>query len=274
MDPQNPQSNQTPNWQAPNTPPAPLPPYQPAPPSSATNWQQPVDTGGLPPVMPSPYQPMPPTAPAPSANAPASPSMPSVLNAEDDMHKPRFRNLNLSPGEKVLSEMHRHPIGILQIYATATLVMLGLLVAAGALIRYAAHPQADVISGAALHIPVGAILGIAGVLAFLVLLISAIAIRVYHGNRLYLTNESVIQKVQNSLFDTKEQQITLGNIEDVSYEQTGVMQHMFNYGTLRLSTEGQETTYYFYYATDPKNQAGQIINAQEEFNRLHPAHHY
>jgi uncharacterized membrane protein YdbT with pleckstrin-like domain len=193
---------------------------------------------------------------------------------EDDMYKKRFSSLNISAGEKVLSEMRRHPIGVLQIYISATLVLLALLVAAGVLVKFAHGHQSDVVSGGPVNLPVGAILGIAAILGLLIVVIAAISIRVYHGNRLYLTNESVIQRIQNSLFDTREQQISLSRIDDVTYEQNGLLQHMFNYGTLRLSTEGEETTYYFHYAMNPRDEAARIVNAQEEFEHYHAPHRY
>ena len=39
--------------------------------------------------------------------------------------------------------------------------------------------------------------------------------------------------------------IDLSSIEDTSFSQDGVLQKMFGYGTFRLSTVGDETTYTF-----------------------------
>ena len=39
--------------------------------------------------------------------------------------------------------------------------------------------------------------------------------------------------------------IDLHSIEDTSFSQNGIMQKMFGYGTFRLSTVGEETTYTF-----------------------------
>ena len=68
-----------------------------------------------------------------------------------------------------------------------------------------------------------------------------IAIWVYMQNRFFLTNESVIQEIQISLFSKREQTVSLMNIEDSSYSQKGILQTLFNYGSIRLSTEGDET---------------------------------
>ena len=42
--------------------------------------------------------------------------------------------------------------------------------------------------------------------------------------------------------------IDLIKIEDASFRQEGILQKMFNYGTFRLSTVGDETTYTFKYS--------------------------
>ena len=68
---------------------------------------------------------------------------------------------------------------------------------------------------------------------------------VYRGNRLYVTNKRVIQMVMKAPLATSLNMIDLPSIEDASFHQAGVMQKLFRYGTLRLSTVGDETTYTF-----------------------------
>ena len=97
-----------------------------------------------------------------------------------------------------------------------------------------------------------------------------IAIWVYMQNRFFLTNESVIQEIQISLFSKREQTVSLMNIEDSSYSQKGILQTLFNYGSIRLSTEGDETTYRFNYVADPKNQVAVLNNAVEAFKNGRP----
>lgn len=96
------------------------------------------------------------------------------------------------------------------------------------------------------------------------------AVWVYLRNTFYLTNESVIQEIQHSLFSKHEQTVSLGSIEDASYRQVGVFQTAFNYGTIRLSTEGEETTYRFQYVDNPKEQIAILNNAIEAFKNGRP----
>jgi len=80
----------------------------------------------------------------------------------------------------------------------------------------------------------------------------------------------VIQEIQTSLFTKHEQTVSLINIEDASFEQKGILQTLLNYGSIRLSTEGDETTYRFNYVSDPKQQIATLNNAVEAFKNGRP----
>lgn len=70
----------------------------------------------------------------------------------------------------------------------------------------------------------------------------------YRGNRLFITNKHAIQTVMISPASRSMNIIDLPSIEDASFSQNGLMQSFLNYGTLRLSTVGDETTYTFRYS--------------------------
>jgi len=107
-------------------------------------------------------------------------------------------------------------------------------------------------------------------LLFLILLGGMAATYIYQSNRFYLTNESVIQEIQVTLFSKHEQTVSLSNIEDASYKQNGILQMILNYGTIRLSTEGDETTYRFTYVSHPKRHIAVLNNAVEAFKNGRP----
>ena len=98
----------------------------------------------------------------------------------------------------------------------------------------------------------------------------AVALWIYLQNQFFLTNESVIQEIQESLFSRHEQTVSLGSIEDASFRQSGIIQTVFNYGTIRLSTEGEETTYIFHFVARPREQIAVINNAIEDFKNGRP----
>ena len=86
---------------------------------------------------------------------------------------------------------------------------------------------------------------ILGSLLIAVLLAGLFTMMVYRGNRLFITNKHVIQLVMVSPMANSVNMIDLASIEDTSFSQNGIMQKLFKYGTFRLSTVGDETTYTF-----------------------------
>lgn len=80
------------------------------------------------------------------------------------------------------------------------------------------------------------------------IIIWLIALKLYNGNKLYVTNKHVIQMVMDSPVSTSINIIDLESVEDASFRQTNILQKLFHYGTFRLSTVGDETTYTFKYS--------------------------
>ncbi len=178
--------------------------------------------------------------------------------------KKMFPDLNLSKGEYVLMKVNRHPIGLL-IPVGLTTFLLSLFVAIW--IMYPVILEQSTLVGlpsmsavSLLMLPLCAVVALFGY----------VAVWVYLRNTFYLTNESVIQEIQHSLFAKREQTASLGSIEDVSYRQNGILQTMFNYGTIRMSTEGEETTYRFHFVANPKRQVAILNNAVEDFKNGRP----
>ena len=81
-----------------------------------------------------------------------------------------------------------------------------------------------------------------------VIVIRIVALKTYRGNRLFITNQRVIQLLMTSLVSSSVNAIDLTGVEDVSFHQDGIMPRIFHYGTLRLATVGDETTYTFKYS--------------------------
>jgi hypothetical protein len=83
---------------------------------------------------------------------------------------------------------------------------------------------------------------------------------VFCQNYFIVTNERVITRIQNSPFSYRNQNVELEHIEDCSYRQSGPIQMMLNYGTVRLSTIGDEQTYLFSFVAQPAEQFKVINN--------------
>lgn len=87
-----------------------------------------------------------------------------------------------------------------------------------------------------------------------IILMASVATRVYKGNRLYVTNKRLIHYEQASLTAKSVNTIDLVSVEDVSFKQKGLVDQIFQIGTLRMSTVGDETTYTFKYAAKPTDE--------------------
>ena len=80
------------------------------------------------------------------------------------------------------------------------------------------------------------------------ILAGIIAVMIYQGNKLFVTNRRVTQMIMSSPASKSVNAIDLTSVEDASYHQNGILQNFFHYGTLRLATVGDETTYTFKYS--------------------------
>lgn len=179
--------------------------------------------------------------------------------------KQHFPFLNLSEGEYIISAVRRHPIGLVIPMGLGTL-LLG--VTLGILFNYSVFVESLGITGflsetANVIVPFS-------VFSIIVAFVMFVSYYVYVNNKFFLTNESVIQEIQHSLFSRLEQTVSLSNIEDASFTQSNVIQQIFNYGDIRLSTEGDETTYRFSYVARPKEHVSILNNAVEAFKNGRP----
>lgn len=182
----------------------------------------------------------------------------------DDSVK-EYPTLNLSENEYIISAVRRHPIGlIIPIVISVILIVIALSIA----LNYSAIVDS---LGVSASLPEASLV-VTPLLLFCVLVGLGLFViyYVYVNNKFFLTNESVIQEIQLSLFSRHEQTVSLGNIEDASYYQQGVLQQLINYGSIRLSTQGDETTYRFTYVANPKKHIAELNNAVESFKNGRP----
>lgn len=266
--------------------PTPVPPAQPEPQSPPPAPQAiryiAVDANGVPlPNQPADMQPV----AASDANQPQlvymsrpldpiAPQMSDETKRRHEESKKKYSFLNLSEGEYVISHIKRHPIGLISIWLVAgiiVMVLLGILLAFGVF----GDSLAQAFGVDSTRLPSLGVLSIPIMLLTVLVLIGGyIASLVYGGNQFFLTNESVIQEIQTSLFAKREQTVSLGNIEDASYTQNGVIAMMFGYGAIRLSTQGDETTYRFNFVANPKEQIAQLNDSVEAFKNGRPVSHH
>lgn len=196
---------------------------------------------------------------------PEKPVISEEVRKRHELSKRLYPSLNLSAGEYVVRMVRRHPIGLIVPLIAGTFVMAVVLFL---MLSYGDIVGTDDDSTYTTTYPVV----VFGGLIFVVFVAIGMAINsyVYIKNRFILTNESVIQEIQDSLFSKHEQTVSLSNIEDASFTKHGIIQHIFDYGDVRLSTEGDETTYRFSYVANPEKHVAILNNAVEAFKNGRP----
>ena len=181
--------------------------------------------------------------------------------------------LNLSEGEYVIGHVRRHPIALVKIWG---LVALGIILIIGSLFLFTAGNGGSDLSdtgtaaASTLSIPPALLALISITTIFVAAVMGMVGTWVHRANNMYLTNESVIQNIQMTPFAHRTQTVSLGNIEDASFAKPGIFATIFDYGEVRLSTEGDETTYRFPYAINPNRQVALLNDAVEAFKNGRP----
>ena len=224
-------------------------------------YAAPIET--VPPVATPPVAPTSQVVHVARATEPIAVEVSEETKRRHDESLKQFPSLNLSDHEYIISAIRRHPIGMLAplIATSLSLSMMFILIFN--------YPFISELLGLPMS-TYGTILTIGILLTVLFMAGGYLAVWVYMNNRFFLTNESVIQEIQLSVFVHKEQTVSLMNIEDASYSQKGPLQILLNYGSIRLSTEGEETTYRFDYVANPKVQIAILNNAVEAFKNGRP----
>jgi hypothetical protein len=163
----------------------------------------------------------------------------------------------LEPGEHVLTIVRRTVIGLLGIYlvafvAVVAIIALMILLAPGTFDTSEPNisPQLSAIM----------ILG-----AFLLVLILFAVTYIYRQSRLIITDRSLVQVVQRTLFIRKVSRLNFSNVEDVSAEQRGILASIFDYGTLLVQTAGERDNFEFGFCPHPNVLADRIIEARQRY---------
>jgi uncharacterized membrane protein YdbT with pleckstrin-like domain len=188
------------------------------------------------------------------------------MNPNDPAVNPQPTSYNnplnvMSPGEKTLCEIKRHPFGLFGIYLMSAIVIVVVIAAA----ILAPHYLTGIKSQDKVYLLLAAV-----IISAIALLFTYIGVTVYNGNRWIVTSDSITQISQVTLFNKQTSQLSLANLEDVTFEQGSFIQMMFGFGTLKVETAGERSKFSFPYCPRPAQYAREIIQAHEDFIRQHP----
>lgn len=162
----------------------------------------------------------------------------------------------LQPGEKTLFELKRHSIGIVGMYIMTAVVLL----IVGVIALVVAPHYITAVSSSQVRVFGGLVFGI---FALLCLAFNYINTVVYWGNKWILTDDSITQIDQTSLFKKQTSQLELESLEDVTAEQNGILPRLLNYGLLTVETAGHHSKFVFPYCPNPNHYAQSILEARE-----------
>lgn len=175
----------------------------------------------------------------------------SLVKIRHDRSKKDFPELRLEEDEYVEFAFKRAKICLFMILGG---VMFGLVVILLAfLIVLMSQSKIDEMGQNFLFIILVALLASAIIIGF-------VAITIYKGNKLFITNKRAIQMIMTSIVSNSVNVIDLVSVEDASFRQDTILQNLFHYGTFRLSTVGEETTYTFKYSDISGEQLKEVTD--------------
>jgi len=186
------------------------------------------------------------------------------MNSNENQSSKIYNPLEvMAPGEETIMEIKRHPFGLIGLYLSSIVVTLIVLGAAALIPHY--------VSGLTQQDKTGIFIGCLVVLA-IVLLFMYISVTIYKGNRWIVTSDSITQINQVGLFRKVTSQLSLANLEDVTFEQNNLFQTMLGFGTLRVESAGERSKFLFAFCPNPDACARKIIAAHEAFIAARPEH--
>lgn len=184
-----------------------------------------------------------------------------------------FPNIDLEEDEHVVVAMTRTKLGLLGIWLFAAIVIILITTI---LIVMANNPTVSGFLDAVGSESAKYLYIIVGLIYLIILMVTICSHVVYRDNRMYVTNKRAIQVIRTSLFSGSTNVIELQRIEDVSFKQEGFFDTIFNVGTLRMSTVGNETTYTFELLDTPHDEVATIsklVSDSHEHPHEHPHEH-
>jgi uncharacterized membrane protein YdbT with pleckstrin-like domain len=162
----------------------------------------------------------------------------------------------INPNEKVVAVIKRHPFGIIKLYISA---VLGLILAGGLLLFVMSDlvPRED---NPDIYAAVGAL---AVVVVGFMIVIMLLATIIYYKSSFVITDQSIKQTLQISLFNKKISQLNVAEIQDVTAQKKGVLPTFLNYGRLLVETAGEQENFHFDYCPNPDHYAKIILDSRQ-----------
>lgn len=96
------------------------------------------------------------------------------------------------------------------------------------------------------------------------------SIYVWWQNRLFITDENIVDMDQVGLFQRTIATLRLSRVQDISVQVKGPMQTIFHYGTVTVQTAGEKELFHFDYVPNPYDVKATIVETYEKFAETKP----
>jgi hypothetical protein len=190
-----------------------------------------------------------------------SPITPEAFERRKPVFNPLGKVEDINADEVKVADIRRHFFGLFLIYLQ-TVVGLGL--ALGLIIFLVPNIFGD--NNTTVNSALGFLTLIIVVLGAIFMIL---ATKIYNANQLIVTDINVTQVLQTGLFDRKVSELTMENVEDVTAEQHGIFPTLFNYGTLKVETAGEQNNFIFKYCPNPNAYAKALQDARGAYYAKH-----
>ena len=178
-----------------------------------------------------------------------------------------YPEIDLVDGDYVVLKMERSKLGVGLIWFIDILV----LIVFTACMIFLMHDLDNGTSFLSLNASSKGYLWLAIICIYAMMIVGGIVGQsIYCSNKMYITNIRAIQKIRTSIFANSTNIIELKRIEDISYRQNSIWDHIFEVGTIRMSTVGDETTYTFNFVDTPHDEVdiiSRLIQQQRSTKR-------
>ncbi len=183
------------------------------------------------------------------------------------MGKRLFRFIEFDDDEVLLAEIRKHVIGLIFIWLTGGFITIVLVLATMFLaVNTDTVGTLGVSSGESFQ---GAVMAIGLILGFFSIVVTLITSILYSSSAIFVTNEKIAEVTYVSLFHRRVIQLSIGNVEDATVVQRGILPHLFHYGSLLVETAGETKNPDFTFVPDPNRNSRIIIQAHEEYVEKH-----
>lgn len=174
-----------------------------------------------------------------------------------------FKFIEFDKDEQLICEIRKHGIGLFFIYFTGISIAVVITIMFS-IIGFSESVGYGVEDMGFSSSTVQTLTTLAG-LIFVIFIIVAMTIQgmLYVNNVIFVTSEKIAQVLYINLFHRKISQLSIGDVQDVTVTQKGILAHAFNYGTLIIETAGEQENYKFTYIPDPYKHSKMIVGAHE-----------